>query len=188
MDRRTKLLILLGLIAILILFLFLLLWRPTQKATPTPKPTPVAEDTTPEETTPPEPTREERAEAERASVSSIRTLSETFAERYGSYSAEANFANLTDVLVLMTPSFAAETQAFIDTAEQPTDYYGVTTRVVSTKVLSQDEAAGTATVEVSTQREEAIGSAQNLTVSYETLTLELVYLEGSWLVDSAEWE
>jgi len=188
MDRRTKILILLAIIAIALLILFLLFWRPAKQETPTPAPTPVTEQPEPIDTTPPEPTREERAEAERASVSSIRTLSETFAERYGSYSTEANFANLTDVLVLMTPSFAAETQAFIDTAEQPTEYYGVTTRVVSTNVVEQDELAGTATVEVSTQREEAIDSAQNISVKYQTLTLELVYLNDSWLVDSAQWE
>jgi len=186
MSRRTKLLILLGIILLLILLLFLLFWRPAKKETPTPTPTPDVElPVAPE--VPEEPTAVEVEQEERVGTTSIRTLAETFAERYGSYSTEANFANLTDVLVLMSPSLAADTEAFIDSAATPTDAYGVTTRVVSTKILSQDEEAGVASVEVSTQREEARGGSTDTTIKYQTLSLELVKIDGSWFVDSAVW-
>ena len=115
------------------------------------------------------------------------SLSKSFVTRYGSYSNEAEFANLTDVLPLASISFAQELQQMIDTGVTPEEYYGVTTAIVTVKVDEKDEDAGVATT-ITTQREEAIGSPQNVSVKYQDIVLTFVMEEGSWKVDSASWQ
>jgi hypothetical protein len=131
--------------------------------------------------------RQQEALQIRNETASLQSASKTFAERYGSYSTEANYANLRDVIPLMDASFGAATQAFVDAATPPAEYYAVTTRVISVSVDVQDEAAGTATVTLTTQREEARGSMQNVSVRYEDLRLTFVTEEGTWKVSSATW-
>ena len=92
----------------------------------------------------------------RVSASDVTSLTKTFVTRYGSYSSEAECANLGDVLPLMTESFAATTQKMIDGCEAPEEYYGVSTSIVTVSVDEKDETAGTAQVTVMTQREEAM--------------------------------
>jgi hypothetical protein len=118
----------------------------------------------------------------------VTTLTKTFTERYGSYSNESDFANLEDVLVLMTDGLAASTQSFIDSARVGEEYYGITTRVISMDVREQDDEAGYASVLVKTQREEAVGSPQNISVVYQELILKLVHVSGSWKISAADWQ
>lgn len=132
--------------------------------------------------------RAREEQQERAATASLQSASKTFAERYGSYSTEAEFANLTDVLPLMSAAFAAETRAFVAGATPAAEYYGVTSRVVSLEVVSSDEAAGAASVRVTMQREEAKGSVQNVSVRYQALLLGFVMEGGAWKVSSAAWE
>jgi hypothetical protein len=134
--------------------------------------------------------KEERLAAEqerRDGTASLQSASKTFAERYGSYSAEAEFANLRDVLPLMSASLAAQTEAFVGRAVVSDEYYAVTTRVVSVSVNAVDEAAGTAEATVTTQREEARGSQQNVSVRYQDLRLTFVREGDEWKVSSAAW-
>jgi cytoskeletal protein RodZ len=124
----------------------------------------------------------------RVSASDVTSLTKTFVTRYGSYSSEAECANLGDVLPLMTASFAATTQKMIDGCDAPEEYYGVSTSIVTVSVDEKDETAGTADVTVMTQREEAMGSPQNSTVKYQEIVLSFVMEGGSWKVDSASWQ
>ncbi|HBK34695.1 MAG: hypothetical protein UU08_C0002G0013 [Candidatus Uhrbacteria bacterium GW2011_GWE2_40_58] len=127
-------------------------------------------------------------EQQLVSESAVRSLSDTFTERYGSYSTESDFANLRDVLVLMTDRFAADTQNYLDSAKSSDDYYAVTTQVLNVKILDFDEEAKTATTSVSTQRQESRGTIQDMSVIYQTLFLELIWEQGMWKVDVAEWQ
>lgn len=191
LSRRTKL------IAVLLLMLLALglggaiLWR--LFAPSTPPPTEEVVDTTPEPNevakTPERPNAPPVVPTEdRTATFSVQSLAKTFTERFGSYSTEADFQNLTDVLPLMTTAYAAETEAFLATAIPPSEYYGVTTRVVSIKILSSDETLGTASLEVSTQREEAKGSAQNISIRYQTLALSFLKENDTWKVSAATWK
>jgi len=125
---------------------------------------------------------------ERTAAADVVSLSKTFVERYGSYSNEANFANLEDVLPLMSASFASETQAFIESATAPEEYYGVSTRVITLDVERQDEDAGEAQVAITTQREEAVGSPQNSETKFQDIILTFIVEDGVWKVDSATWQ
>ncbi len=131
-------------------------------------------------------TRLEQEQAERNETSNVTSLSKTFVERYGSYSTEANFQNLRDVLPLMTSSFAARTEQFISTAKTPSEYYGVSTDVitVNVEVMEEDESA---IVLITTQREEAKGLPGNVSIKYQDVRVEYLFESGSWKVNSADW-
>jgi hypothetical protein len=124
---------------------------------------------------------------ERVQTSSMTTTAKLFVERYGSYSNEANFQNIRDVIPLMSVAFADATTADLATKTPPTGFYGVTTRVISVKVVSQNETEGTAELLLSTQRTEEKGSAQNTTTKYQDVQLMIVTETGVWKVDSVTW-
>lgn len=187
MTRRSKILtiLILLILAILLLIFFLINNRP--QVTPTPEepaieiqPDPVA----------PVVERESiliEEEPPSASVSSLRSLAKTFTERYGSFSTEANFANIIDLYPVMTPAFRAQQEEVIASFEPTGEFYAVTTRFISAEV--EEAASGDqATVTVSVQREESIGSAQNSELKYQNLVLEFVRSGENWLVDVAVWE
>lgn len=111
-----------------------------------------------------------------------------FAERYGSYSNEANFQNIRDVIPLMSAKFGTATTADLATKKAPSGFFGITTRVITVKVVSQDEKKGTAVIDLSTQRVEENGSAQNTTTKYQDIELSFVKESGVWVVDSAKWQ
>lgn len=130
---------------------------------------------------PPPLTSEARVEA------SVKQLALTFAERYGSYSNQSRFANLRDLYPLATDRFRAELEAQAQAgSDDSADYYGVTTRALRSTVTLLDEDAGTARVQIATQRETTSGS-NFPTITYETLTLTFIKENGSWKVDAAAW-
>lgn len=191
MTRRKRLLIIGLVVLILLLAIIWIVYMMLSRQQPTEvdvDPVVVEEviDTRPSTPTISEQALEEEREV-RVSAADVVSLSKTFVARYGSYSNEANFANLVDVLPLMSSSFANETEDFIETATAPESYYGVTTRVITVSVEEENDAEGYATVRISTQREEAIDSPQNISVRYQDILLTFVKESASWKIDSATW-
>ena len=116
------------------------------------------------------------------------TISRTFVERFGSYSTDGGYSNVEDVMAIATPSLAVRLQ---DLAEEARDdagdeYYGISTRVISTKTISETDDA--TTLEIVTQRTESVGSPGNSTTFYQTITLNLVRDDLTWLVSDFFWE
>lgn len=188
-TRRTRIIVLALIVLAFLLLLIWLLWLLWPRAQETAAPEPVQEEVV-QELPPARPTTSQKElEAEqqtRSASSDVVSLSKTFVERYGSYSNEADFANLRDVLPLMSAALATTTQAFIDLTPAPERYYGVTTRVITVRVDEQTDTR--ARVTVSTQREESIGSPTNKSVRYQDIVLTYVKEEGAWKVDSATWQ
>ena len=138
-------------------------------------------------TTTPSTTTETPAETPPASVASPVTTTMIFVERFNSYSSESDFANVTDVLPLVTTSLAAKIQG-IAQDQRTTDttaYYGISTKVISQKIQEQTDT--TATILVSTQRQESIGSPGNTTVRYQDITVKLVKEGDTWKVNDFSW-
>lgn len=191
-TRRTRL-ITLGLIILILLLLLAWLWlalRPKQELV---SEVPVS-DIQPEGVT----VIDERAPSlseenlkkeqnTRNQASGATTIAKLFVERYGSYSNEAEFQNLVDVLPLMTDSFAGETKALIASSQPPESYYGVSTAVLTVAVEEMDETKGVAKMKMQTQREISEGSTQNTSVKYQEIRLELIKEAGVWKVNSAIW-
>ncbi len=123
----------------------------------------------------------------RTEAAGVIALSKLFTERYGSWSNEADFQNVRDLIPLMSKSFAASTTASLTTKKIPTGFYGITTRVITVTVVKNDEKAGVATVDLDTQRQEERGTAQNMSIKYQKIELTFVKESGVWVVDSATW-
>ncbi len=123
-----------------------------------------------------------------APVANPQTATMIFVERFSSYSSESNFANVKDVLSLVTASLSTKIQAVateqrakgIDQA-----YYGISTKVISQNVQEQTDTV--ATIIVSTQRAESIGSPSNATVRYQDVTVKLIKEGEAWKVDDFTW-
>ncbi|MCR4314249.1 MAG: hypothetical protein NUV84_03315 [Candidatus Uhrbacteria bacterium] len=190
MTRRKRLFIFALTLLALLLLLIWLLWVLFSRGEATQEIEEVVQVEVVEEVIPVRPTiseQELQVEREtRTTSADVMALSKSFVTRYGSYSNEANFANLEDVLVLASTSFAAELQNMIDTGVTPEEYYGVSTSIVTVRVDKQGETSSQVTV--TTQREEAIGSPQNTSVKYQEIILTFVMEDGIWKVDSATWQ
>lgn len=189
MTRRKRLTVI-GLIILVLLLLLLILWflfgRNTQQETKPAETAPAVEEITTEQPTIKEQQLKEEQDTRNQSASAI-AVAKMFVERYGSYSNEANFQNLKDVLPLMTDSFAQKTNQFIEKLNPPETYYGVTTSVLIVKVEKMDDVAGIATILLNTQQEIAENSPQNTRIEYKEIRLELERVDDVWKVDSATW-
>jgi hypothetical protein len=80
----------------------------------------------------------------------VKNLSRTFTERFGSWSTDNPGQNLSDLNSIVSASFKQELNALVSYQER--DFYGVTTKAVSTKINYLDEEGGEAEVLVNTQR------------------------------------
>lgn len=188
-PSSKRLLILIGIALVLFVAVLLSLFV-GPKSTPTAAP--VTAPSVPVVTTPepaPTPPISQQVEQQARTASSvIQADAKAFTERYGSFSTEAQYANLRDVMPLMTSAFAAQTERLIATFPAATEYYGVTTRAVSVTVSSLDEKAGTAAVTIGTQRSETKGSARTSTVRYQDFMLTFQMVGTDWKVSSATWQ
>ena len=117
-------------------------------------------------------------------------MATSFAERFGSYSNQSNYENISDLQVFMSKKMRAWADEFIAQAKKNYSaiYYGVTTSAVSAEVKKFDTSAGQAEVLVKTQRQESTGTMSNGATSYQDLLLSFVKERNSWKVDSAVWQ
>lgn len=195
MSRKQKILIVvIGVLVILGLFYWLFLRESFTPQSPTTKtnvnvvalpPVTLPNSTTVSATVP-------EASAEEKLRSSISRLAAAFAERYGSYSNQGNFDNLSDLESLMTEKMWAETENFIEqskaSAGDSSVYFGITTKAISVNIASIDEGAGTAKITIGTQRRESSGSmADSSAIKYEDLELFFLKVNDEWKVDTAKW-
>ncbi|KKS13393.1 MAG: hypothetical protein UU69_C0006G0001, partial [Candidatus Magasanikbacteria bacterium GW2011_GWA2_41_55] len=116
----------------------------------------------------------------------IKNTAINFAERFGSYSVAANFSNFEELKPFSTPTVVQwldqyKTQLL---AKQGADFVGITTKVVSTKIISSSEAV--ASVLISTQQSETYKTEQKTT--YKDMLVKLVWQNSKWLVDGAYWQ
>jgi hypothetical protein len=146
---------------------------------------PVEQEAAPEKTeTPAPPIPAGSIPKDSADAQMKRTIAD-FVARFGTYSTDAENANLKQLLGRMGPTLKAWANNRID---QPTKntaaYKGITTRTISTKIISQN--ATTAVLEIGTQRTYRDTSSSHTT--YEIATATLVKSEQNWLVDMVTWK
>lgn len=114
-----------------------------------------------------------------------------FVERFGSYSNQGNFENLSDLLPFMGSSMKNWAQKQIsEQANKPFQelYRGVTTKALSYTMKDYKPEQGRAEILVATQRKELIGSTVNARVYNQDVIVKLVKDDGAWVVDSAYWQ
>ena len=120
-------------------------------------------------------------------------MASSFAERFGSFSNQSNFSNVSDLKIFMTEKMQAWANDYVVAkAKEIGDsqiYYGVTTKSVSREFKEYDKETGLATVLVTTRRREARVSKENSSdVFTQEITISLVKQSGAWKVDSAFWK
>jgi hypothetical protein len=111
-----------------------------------------------------------------------------FAERFGSFSSESNFGNITDIQTIITPELAQRLNSLIaSSANEITEqYYGVSTRVLVVEVLEQNET--TARLKITTQRTEATGNVNNVSTRIQDLNLTMQLSGNNWLIADYAWQ
>ncbi|MEK7122505.1 MAG: hypothetical protein AAB855_01475 [Patescibacteria group bacterium] len=123
--------------------------------------------------------------------SEITSLTLPFVERFGSYSNQGNYENLTDLLPFMSSKMQGWAEKQIkEQTEKPFQelYRGVTTKALSYTTTRYEPQQGFAEMRVSTQRRELIGSTVNARVYNQDVVVSLVKDDGAWVVDSAFWQ
>lgn len=192
MERKTQLEISLA-IGVILLFALALMWwlrRPATVAT-TPTTTPAAiTGSTNKPTTASTGTGTTTTPTTPVVVrTSPTTVARTFVERIGSYSSEADAANIEDILGMATASFQNKLEALAKESRATTSgsYYGVSTQVLTApKTVSSTDTQVVMTM--TTQREETIDTPGNTTVKYQEITITLVKSGTTWLVDGYTWK
>jgi hypothetical protein len=119
-------------------------------------------------------------------------IATAFAERFGSYSNQGNFANLDDLSIFMTEAMkkwiATYKKDLIAQYPDFNTYYAIETKAISKQIKSIDEKAGTSEVVVKTQRQEFKVDLNNPRVYYQDILLKLVRADNQWKVNGAYWQ
>lgn len=121
-------------------------------------------------------------------VNDAAKLSSSFAERLGSFSNQSDYSNITDLKIFMTTTmrdWADDYVADLKSQKYSGEYYGITTRTLTTKVINSSE--NSAKIEVTTERRETRADAPG-DAYQQKMTLDLVKNNNEWLVDGAYWE
>ena len=123
---------------------------------------------------------------------SIQRQAASFTERFGSYSNEGNFENITDLEAFMSKSMVGWAKQYVrnarTNAKSDAAYIGTTTRALTTQLLAYDATNGSATVLVKTQRREVAGQNSVERVYYQDMTVVFLNEGSAWKVDSATWQ
>jgi hypothetical protein len=116
----------------------------------------------------------------------LRLKARNFAERYGSFSTDARFANLFELKNEMSKRLWQEIENYIKEKEKEEvkEFYGITTKVLN--VEEKDFSENEANYLILTQRIETKGTEQK--VFYQNLSLKMIKENGEWKVDSVKWE
>lgn len=117
---------------------------------------------------------------------SIKVAAKNFTERFGSYSVLANFSNFDELRNVVTEGTWEWLNNYRQELAKQTDpnFIGVTTRVLSTKIVSQSDTE--ATVLLATQREETLTTGPK--ISYRDMLLKLTLFNNQWLVYEVNWQ
>ncbi|MBU0614329.1 hypothetical protein KJ766_03570 [Patescibacteria group bacterium] len=127
-------------------------------------------------------------EMEQAFSSLPHSVARSFVERFGSFSSESDYSNIEDVKQLSTANMQSRLSSVVIAAQndQAQGYYGVSTRVMVIEIENQTDSS--ATLRITTQREESIDSPANTTIRYQDIILQMVWDGQKWLVDDFTWE
>ena len=175
MSTRQKLFILLAVLVLLLALVIRLVTRPhAVSVIPSPKVNiPVVEAPSPVTPAPEKPIE----------VRNATRFAMQFAERYGSFSNEANYQNLKDLRSVTTLRMQGALAEQMNTPIDHTAFYGITSRSVSAKVALTNETTAVALISVS--RTETKGKTKR--TFPQNLRLMLLKDHSLWKVDSAEW-
>ena len=122
----------------------------------------------------------------------LERIAASFVERFGSYSNQSNYSNLTDLKIYMSARMKNWVDNYVKTARAKGGvsdiYYGITTKSMAQEVKLFDDDLGKAEILVKTQRREAMGTTANASTFYQNILVNFVKEKGMWKVDNAYWQ
>jgi hypothetical protein len=122
--------------------------------------------------------------------SNLKRLAAAFSERYGSFSNTSDYENLLDLKAFMTQSMADSTDRYVADARAKSaasaEYYGMSTRALSTEVKTLDETAGTAEIIVTAQRHSSGSLGEK--IYYQSINVSFTKSGDVWRVSAANWQ
>ncbi len=124
-------------------------------------------------------------------IEDVSRLAMSFTERFGSFSSQSNFANITDAKLFMTRSLKEWADTYIKRLreENPEDsYYGITTQALSTETINYSEEDGQAEIRVITHRRETGEKIEGENNFRQDLLVELKLENDSWKVNAIYWQ
>lgn len=132
----------------------------------------------------------EKEEPHIANENDASKLAKHFVERFGTFSNYSNYSNFSDIKLFMTEKMMTWASNYVSELKASSsgsdEYYGVTTKSITTEVKSYDKQK--ALILVSTQRFES-GAIVNEAEAYtQDIMVSLLKKDGVWLVDSAFWQ
>ncbi len=121
----------------------------------------------------------------------LRKVAMSFAERFGSYSNQANYSNIEDLKILMTPKMQDWADDYVASLRSQNKdnsvYYGITTVKISGEVKKFDDKNGAAEMLITTQRREVVGNGEPRIFSQDILIV-FEKVRGDWKAASATWQ
>lgn len=137
------------------------------------------------------PSSAQRIKEESSYPLGLKQLAMSFAERYGSYSSDADFKNFDDLEPLVTNSMIEKMQKTVKDqslvmASSSEIFQGLTTKALSAELGEVENSK--ATVIVSTQRLTYLGSGKEPNISYRKISINFLKAGNEWKVDDANWQ
>lgn len=121
-------------------------------------------------------------------------IARSIAELYGSFSNHSNYSNYADLKVIMTEEMKLwadkQVASLRSSGNSSGDYYGISTKAISSQILDFNDQAGLAKILVNTQRSESTTYInENEDQAYnQAIEIDFKKVNGRWLVDSAYWK
>jgi len=123
----------------------------------------------------------------------LERMARSFAERFGSFSNQSNFSNITDLKMVMSEDMQSWADAYIEKNRKTNlandVYYGLTSKALSTEVEKFNDSKGEAVIRVETRRREAMGTTNNASKLFsQEILITFIKENKAWRVDSAYWQ
>lgn len=123
----------------------------------------------------------------------LERMAKSFAERFGSFSNQSNYANISDLDMFMSENMKRWASEYVEKNKKNNlaseIYFGITTKSLSAEVREFDETEGMSEVMVQTRRREAVGTTNNSSKLYnQDILISFTKESGVWKVDSAYWQ
>lgn len=131
----------------------------------------------------------DKVQSDKNDLSRIAT---SFAERFGTYSNQSNFSNITSLKIFMSKEMKKWSDQYIANQKKNNSdssiYYGITTKAATAEIQDYDEDKGIANILVITRRREAVGTTNNLSnVFTQNIGIDFIKEDGGWKVNQASW-
>jgi len=121
----------------------------------------------------------------------FKSIARSFSERFGSYSNQSDYGNITDVYDWLSSDMKEWADSYVNNLKSNTaysgTYYGITTKALIEPVINSfNPNSGQVEVIAKTQREE-VSSSNESKIFDQDIKIIFIKENGNWLVDEATW-